>query len=168
MYLSNEILEKDNQIIGENTARYNIGIYNKSFDDDIKAFSLFGDFDGLKNVTATGLFSTTYGIFVSPSIYIYTKDGGISKRIDIDILGKIKIKPEYEKFEGPLGPGAYYFPDSKKIDDISYDEAEEVLKYVIKKSNGKKIIPISVDELYSVITSIRFQQLESPHSHKTI
>ncbi len=169
MYISEKILEKDNEIIGKKTPRYLIGnFYGPSrFDEDIKAFSIFGDFDGLKNVTATGLFSTKYGIFVKPSINIRVKEGDIARKIDIFILGKIQIKPECENLEGPLGPGAYYFPNSKKIDNISYVEAEEVLKYVINKSNGKEIIPISVDEMYSVIENIRKQEFENNQTHKT-
>ncbi len=164
MYITKEEQERDDAIIGRNTPRYYIGNYinPRRLGEDIKVFSKFGDYGDITNVTGYGLFSSKYGVFVEPSINVSFTQGAISENryitdagtLSVGFSGEMKLKPGYE--EGYVyGPGAYYYPDAKSIGNISYKEAEEVLKYAIEKSNGGELKPVSPEELYSVISNIR-------------
>lgn len=172
MYLNATEKANDDLIIGQRTPRYYIGNYisPKRLGEDIKAYSLFGDYDGLQNVTATGLFSSSHGVFVSPSIHLrlsqpnedYITSAGELLYAD---PGKMELRPEYAGTEGPHGPGAYYYPNAKKLGNITVEEASEVLAYALQKSKEGTLEPISVEEMASYIASRReLEHQESPES----
>ena len=152
--------ERDNEIIGENTPRFHIEhwIAPSRLHEDIKAFVKRGDFDGITNVTAIGLFSSKYGIFVNPSPSIRTVEvsGNCSdifyeKEKFYDVPEDIK---ELDRLNGKRSPD--YYTHTDRLDNITVREAKEVLQYVLDKSNGEKIEPIDAEEMYNFIRDIRY------------
>ncbi len=175
MYNNREEQERDNQIIGEKTPRYLIGNYinHSRLGEDIKVFAKHGDYGDLKNVTAYGLFSSKYGIFVEPSLNLRFNQGRVEENqyienagtLAVGFMGDMELKPGFE--EGSLySPGAYYYPNQKWLNDIKYEEVEEVLNYVIKKANGNDIEAISSEELFEVLSKIRGLDLNEENGMK--
>lgn len=175
MYMTKEERERDDKIIGEKTSRYFVGNYisPNRIGEDIKAFSVYDDSQGYR-ATAFGLFSSKYGIFVIPSIDINGVQGSgndyvtDARQINISILGEMQVKPQYEGYNGILGPGAYYYPDAKVLNNINYSEINEVLNYVLQKSGTEEIMPITVDEMYDVVANIRGLVRQEDFTNKKI
>lgn len=166
-YWSKKVRERDDEIIGEGTPRYFVGNYLRKsvVDDDIKVFAVMGDFDGLKNVTAYGLFSTEHGIFVEPTLNLKFRQGSVSDYTFIEDAGTLSIAfiGKYEKnpnYIPGIDDSRIYYTGDKIIDNIDYQEVSAVLDRAIAMSNADEITPLTAEQMYDMVSYIREYGLE--------